>query len=206
MAAIALALAAVFPALAAAQVQCNSTVTLGSADPSDPMVGETRTLQITIQNGPSGGDSQTFDLLQFFPACTTTLPCVDDVDGGGNPPVLFVGNESDDCPGTITIDDSNPTLWDFNPTSLVLADTASCTVDFDVRFVSQSFDNTPNEIRSQVDLSGDCASELTSSNSGTISFMLAAVPTVGKVGLLVLALLLAVGSMVIFKRRLQRSS
>jgi hypothetical protein len=188
------------PALAQQVLVCNSTIDL-SVDPSQAQVFDTVGVTITVQNGPSfdavgNPDDQQFDVITYFPACSSTQPCVFDVDGAGNPPVEIVGGSgTTTCTGTPSVDATpEGTRFDitFEP-PLVLANDESCRIDFDISIVAESNDDTPDEIDSEAVLSGACVSGLSSGNVGTARLLIITVPALGAIGLIILALLVIVG-------------
>ena len=138
------------PGAATAQItpqalDCNSDLTIGL--PPGPFApGQTVAVTLTLVNGPStdAGDNpvaQQFDKIDFFPSCTTTIPCV------VNPalPVAFANAVSTTCavtspwtinllPGGIFVEFSflpNPPALTL-PAAASALDTTTCDLVFDV--------------------------------------------------------------------------
>lgn len=203
-------------------LDCNSDLFIDI--PPTVEAGDTFTVVLTVINGVStdalnADVGQRFDVISFFPSCTSTMPCDEDT----ALPVSFVGPVITDCmvddPWTTTavggvvagtqIDftftgGAGPTTPNglFLPAAMVAGGTSSCQLEFDV-MVDPMFTGT---ISMEATTDGICDPSgvmLNSSAEATANLTVEpmTVPTVGETGLALLALLLGLAAWSILRRR-----
>ena len=183
-----LTLGAMLSTPAQAQTVCNSTLIIGfpNGDNLNRVVGQTVRMSLTVTNGPSqdGGfpDNQVFNLIDFFPACTSVSGGVCTPDPGsvaGAPPAIsYAGNlATSDCPSLPIADTSNPfdIQFSFAP-ALDFGDGVGCTFTFDVLVAETGSNGTPANIAQLARTDGVCDSTLTSEAQGTAAITLTCPP------------------------------
>ena len=188
--------------------ECNGDITINTG----MIVGTTLPVTLEIENGPSNDAADnpvaaTFDPINYWGSCSSTGPCVP---AAG---VTFIdGSETTTCPGTFdgTAAPSGAgevVTFNFGPSGLVLGPAATsqglttCTISFDVMVPAPG--PTQQTFLSEAGTDVVCAvTGLQISSSDSVAIIIdPAVPTVGEVGLAVLALILLGGSLVMIRRR-----
>jgi hypothetical protein len=179
---------AALTAPAQAQTICNSQLIIGfpNNDNVNRVIGQTVRMSLTLTNGPSqdagSPDNQTFDLIDFFPSCTSVTGGVCTPDpgavAGAPPPIQFIGNVTTaNCPAVPVANASDPFDIKFALTpAFNFINGAGCTFSFDVMVVERGSDGTPANIAQLANSNGICSSTLTSSASGTAAITLTCGP------------------------------
>ncbi len=190
---------------------CNSNLSIAFS-PAMPAVGGTVAVTLTISNDPDTQDvggmliGQDFATVSYFPSCLSTIPCVVDP---AMPASFVPGSQSTTCgPGTMKPNDAGGQV-DFNFTpapGFTIAPAGSpgdsCTISFDVQIDPAAMNGAT--VMSEATTAGICTiggAAGTNVSASTDTAVYSLVPTLGQIALAILALLLAVGSWHILRRR-----
>ena len=178
--------------------ECNSDITISQL-PATAAVGATSTVTLELvstEANDAGGTaiSQTFDKVTYTGDCQQPVgvPCTANMPAA----VMYLGNVGGTCPGVV----ANPmgdgvVEFDFVPDlTLNPPNPAGCTIPFDVTY------SAAGTYAVQANTLGMCQGGTFQSDT-TVTTVADAVPTMGEVALLALALLLVGGSWAILRRR-----
>lgn len=183
-------------------LDCNSALQISHALKS--MAGGSAVFGVTITvtnvlstDAANMPVDQVFDKVDYFPSCTSTLPCAKSPVGTVN---YVAGSVGGTCPNLNVMDMGDQVLFNFVPDIPLGPPTAmtSCTITFDEMMPN------PGTYTSEVTTGGVCqvpGIPLNSNSTVTDQVTFAPVPTLGQFGWMILALILACGSILILRRK-----